>query len=466
MKTLVAIGWMAFTLTACVGQILEVEGDGSVPGDARVATDGSRGNAVDGAVTPYDGTPGRDASTSLESGTAPTDPGTPAVEAGTPTDPGTPVDPGTPTDPGTPAADSGTTEPPPPPPPPPPPVTPPRFTAVFSTRNAGNGPDTAIEDAIVDLINRAVPGSTIRIAIYRFTRGRVSSALATAAGRGVDVRIVLDGGAPDVAGSEVPALVAGLGALHVTVCTAPGTACIGSGIMHHKTFLFSRLDDGSTDVVMQASHNLTTHQLSLHNNAVIIRGDTALYASYLATWNDLRSDLEHPNYYRIDDGSSGTRVYFYPRTTGDTSVSFFDNVTCDSTSRIRVLMAFFTDARIAVAQALAARAREGCNVQVVVGNAEIPVGDSVLSTLRSAGVTVILYPERSGGWTVHSKYVLIDAPYAGSTAHRRLVFTGSHNWTGPSLDANDETQLRIDDAGVFDAFMADWGRARVAATVP
>ena len=41
--------------------------------------------------------------------------------------------------------------------------------------------------------------------------------------------------------------------------------------MHHKTFLFSALEDGSRNVVMQASHNLTTTQLSLHNNAVIVR---------------------------------------------------------------------------------------------------------------------------------------------------------------------------------------------------
>jgi phosphatidylserine/phosphatidylglycerophosphate/cardiolipin synthase-like enzyme len=116
-------------------------------------------------------------------------------------------------------------------------------------------------------------------------------------------------------------------------------------------------------------------------------------------------------------------VYFSPRTDGDTEVSILDNVQCDATSRIRVAMAFFTDARVAVAQRLAARRRDGCNVQVVVGDAD-------------------------------------------STTHRRLVFTGSHNWTGPALTINDETLLWVENDGVFDAYLADWPRVRTAAMRP
>jgi phosphatidylserine/phosphatidylglycerophosphate/cardiolipin synthase-like enzyme len=82
--------------------------------------------------------------------------------------------------------------------------------------------------------------------------------------------------------------------------------------------------------------------------------------------------------------------------------------------------------------------------------------------LRSVALIVALvrYPGRTNGWGLHSRYVLIDAPYSGSAAHRRLVFTGSHNWTGPSLDQNDETLLRVENDAVFDAFAADHARAR------
>lgn len=343
--------------------------------------------------------------------------------------------------------------------------TPPSFETVFSRRPDANGRDTTVEDRIIRLIDSALPGSRIRVAIYTFTRSGPADALVRAAARGVDVRVVLDGDADGI-GSEVTTLRTGLGAANVHLCDAPGSACVGSGIMHHKTFLFSALADGSTNVVAQASHNLTTTQLTMHNNAVIIRGDAALFATYERTWNDLWADVEIPDYYRVDDGDLATRVYFFPRPTGgDTSVSILGNISCDGTARIRVAMAFFTDARRDVATALAARAREGCDVRVVAGDAEIPLGSAVASTLTAAGVEIVRYPDRSG-WSLHSKYMLIDALYAGSTAHRRLVFTGSHNWTGPALTINDETQLRVEDDAVFGAYLDDWMHIRASATRP
>lgn len=343
---------------------------------------------------------------------------------------------------------------------------PPTYETVFSRRAASNARDTTIEARIVQLIDAALPGSRIRVAVYTFTRTGPADALIRAQARGVDVRIVLDGGADDGPGSEVGRLQSGLGRDRVHLCDAPGTSCLGTGIMHHKSFLFSALDDGSNDVVVQASHNLSAGQLTMHNNAVIVRGDAALFAAYERTWNDLWADVEMRDYYRSDDGDSGARVYFFPRVSGDTAVSVLDNVRCDGTSRIRVAMAFFTNARIEVAQALAARARDGCSVRVVVGDAEIPIGTRVASTIRAGGGHVTTYPATDSEWGLHSKYMLIDAPYAGSPGHRRLVFTGSHNWTGPALHENDETMLRVENDAVFDAFWADWDHVRASAVVP
>jgi phosphatidylserine/phosphatidylglycerophosphate/cardiolipin synthase-like enzyme len=349
--------------------------------------------------------------------------------------------------------------------------TPPIFEVLFSRRPASGASDTTIESRLIQLIDAAVPGSRIRVAIFTFTRRGPADALIRAQARGVDVRIVLDGGAGDGRGSEVGHLRTGLGTARVRLCDAPGTSCVGSGIMHHKTFLFSELGDGSRNVVVQASHNLSTNQLTMHNNAVIVRGDAALFAAYERTWNDLWADDEIANYYRTDDGDTATRVYFFPRVSGDTMVSVLDNVRCDRTSRIRVAMAFFTNARIDVARALAARARDGCSVRVVAGDEEIPVGSNIASTIRAGGGRLTRYPtterpEGVEGWGLHSKYILIDAPYAGSSGHRRLVFTGSHNWTGPALHQNDETLLRIENDAVFDAFMTDWQHVRASADLP
>jgi phosphatidylserine/phosphatidylglycerophosphate/cardiolipin synthase-like enzyme len=346
----------------------------------------------------------------------------------------------------------------------PPAAPPPRFSAVFSVRDAANGEDLRIESTVIGLIRRAIPGSRVRIAMFNFTRAPIADELLSAHCRGVDVRLVMDGGSPSDRGSQVPRLIAGLGRDRVTVCAAPGTACIGNGIMHHKTFLFSQLSDGSRNVVVQGSHNFTNAQLRMHNNVLIVRDDAPLFAGFERVFDEQRRDTVNLDYYRILDGALDTRAYFFPRASGDTAVSIIDNVTCGGTATIRVAMAFFTDARIAVARALAARAREGCSVELVVGNAEIPAGDSVVSTLRAAGARVTLYPERTGMWGLHSKYMIIDAVYVG--ARQQLVFTGSHNWTGPALTSNDETLLKVQDAALFRAYLADWTATRDAALRP
>lgn len=343
----------------------------------------------------------------------------------------------------------------------------PIFEAVFSARPADDSRSLTVENRLVSLIDSALPGSSIRVAVFSFTRAPMSAALLRAAARGVDVRVVVDGDAPNISGSEIAALQIGLGASRVHICDSPGTACVGSGIMHHKTFLFSALADGRRQVVVQASHNPTAAQLTMHNNALIVHGDAALFAAYRQTFDDLERDVEIPNYYRIVDGDLGTRAYFFPRLGGgDTVVSILDNIACDSAARIRVAMAFFTDARLEVAQALAARANEGCDVRVVAGDDAIPVGGSVSNALTAAGVELTRYPPRGGGWSLHSKYLLIDARYSGSAARRGLVFTGSHNWTGPALTVNDETLLRVEDEGVFNAYLADWLHVRQSAVRP
>jgi len=68
-------------------------------------------------------------------------------------------------------------------------------------------------------------------------------------------------------------------------------------------------------------------------------------------------------------------------------------------------------------------------------------------------MVVTLHPTRTNRWGLHSKYVLIDTPYTGP--RQQLVFTGSHNWTGPSLDSNDESPLKIEDTALFNSYIND-----------
>ena len=55
---------------------------------------------------------------------------------------------------------------------------------------------------------------------------------------------------------------------------------------------------------------------------------------------------------------------------------------------------------------------------------------------------------------LHLKYMLVESEYGeGDDARwRELVWTGSHNFNGPSLHSNDEVLMRIDDQPVYDRF--------------
>lgn len=329
--------------------------------------------------------------------------------------------------------------------------------------------DLDIENEVIATIQAAVPGSKIRIGLFTWTRQPVAEVLAEAHERGVDVRVVLDNSnrVEDPPGSgeyryrtAVKILKDRIGDDRILLCheTDPdGGSCIGTGINHNKLFLFSELCDGSKNVVMQSSANLTNPQLKAHNNTVVIRDDPELFAVYESYWTDLAAQQRDLSYYRSDYGSTGTKAYFYPRaasTSGkdpstDTIYGILaNNVECTAGSRIRVAMAFWTMARSYLVDILRAKKDQGCDVKIIVskGAASDALKNHLRSSFPASDITI------ADG--VHHKYLLVDSQYIG--APRRLVWTGSHNYTGPALRGNDETLLRIDDPAVFEAFQANW----------
>jgi phosphatidylserine/phosphatidylglycerophosphate/cardiolipin synthase-like enzyme len=338
---------------------------------------------------------------------------------------------------------------------------PPPREAVFNTPQNGAA-DLAIEAKITELVNLAVPGSTVRVALFHWTRLPMVEPFVAAAARGVDVRIVLDRDNRDQNGEHnaaVKALEAGLPAGSVTLCRdAQNTgACIGTNINHNKFFLFSELADGSKNVVGQSSQNFTTTQTHLWNNLVIIRNDAGLYAGYLKYWGDLKAQTQNANYYTVVDGEGGTRAYFFPRASGDTVEGVLDNVDCPGAD-LRLAMAIFTTGRTNVANKLVALKQAGCGVEAVLGEG---AAAEIISTLKAGGVKVTEFLAPTGE-SVHSKYLLIEGSYNGQPG-RKLVWTGSHNYSDNALRDNDEALLKVDDATVYDAYKANWIAAKSAA---
>ncbi len=356
-------------------------------------------------------------------------------------------------------------------------------STTFNDPSGAAADQDRIRDHIVDLINQTQAGSQITVSMYTFTDDVVSGALVAAKQRGVAVRIIVDHTTVTMAGGEYTTLANGLGtdrgqSSWVMACPA-GRGCIGTRVLpsdtdgpinHNKFFLFSQVG-GANDVVVQTSANMTgTQRTDLFNNAVTIV-DPGLYSIYQAYFADL---LSHgagsglSDYYKTPSSTTGPyKAYFFPRkeasgasydndASTDTVKLILDNVSCSGGTQIRMAANLFT--RDEVAKKLVSLVGAGCSVYLAADGAPGSMGTAVTNTLYGKLTKrVECYENRAGDSTkvgLHSKYLLINGTYDG-VANRKLVWTGSHNYTYPSLRANDETLLKIDDPAVYDQFKAN-----------
>ncbi|GHJ39821.1 phospholipase D-like domain-containing protein [Streptomyces sp. TS71-3] len=348
--------------------------------------------------------------------------------------------------------------------------------AVFNDPAGTDTDQSRIRDYVLGLIDDTAAGAEIRVSMYGFTDDPVADALVAAAARGVAVKVVVDHYTLGLDGTEYPTLQQGLGTDRskpswVLACPA-GRACIADrgGINHNKFFLFSQVD-GESNVVVQTSANMTsTQRTDLFNNAVTL-SDATLYASYVAYFGDLVKYGTAANgltdYYKSTT-SGPYKDYFFPRheksgTTPTTDPStdtvklILDNVGCAGGTQIRVAMFAFT--RTQVAQKLVDLQSAGCTVRLAFDGHTDPNGTphlppSVEKIVSGRLAQRVECDDGPTGIGVHSKYLLVNGTYDGKSG-RKIVFTGSHNYTYGALRDNDETLLKVDDAAIYDAYEAN-----------
>lgn len=325
--------------------------------------------------------------------------------------------------------------------------------------------DTTIVDRLRDYVNATGSGDTIRIAMYSWTLTGIADDVVHAYQRGVDVKVVVDkvhtADLQDSATSLTPYHRLVKAGIPVTSCPASCTEANGH-IMHNKFFLF---DTGGKLSVVQTSHNLTNTQLTLFNNLVKVDNDPKLYDFYLGYWN--RMSVRSWTYggvtwgqdQRHADGTLKTKGYAFPRDS-DIVLGILNNITAcsadgdgdgDGDKKIWVAEMLFTGARERIRNRLGQLYSMGCNVKVVVGTDAGSDPDKTETWVQST---------TSGGYNlpndvvlhtnIHHKMFLVDAKYNGRW--QEVVFTGSHNLTGPSLTQDNEALLRIEDPFVFDQY--------------
>ncbi|KOG30401.1 phospholipase D-like domain-containing protein, partial [Streptomyces resistomycificus] len=369
----------------------------------------------------------------------------------------------------------------------------PEISTVFNDPAGTTQEQQAIRLQLQSLINSAATGSEITVALYHMWDETTARALATAhTERGVNVRVLLDSTSvsSNPSNPSYGILRDALGtdraqSSFVGLCPQ-GRACLGdpangASINHNKFFLFSQVD-GASNLVVQTSSNLTPSQYSRMPNDAVLLQNTGIYTAYRSYFGKLASQ-DWDSWAYTTATFSPYKVYFYPYVPGtgnssDTIWNILDDVTCtwtegSTTLRSKVRVAVLKITRKGVAEKLVALKKAGCDVEIVYAESSSAEGTGspgTWDTLHTAGGPAVrCYNHDEDGdstttnSTVHSKYLLIDGKYAGAV--NKLVWTGSHNYSGPALRENDEALLKIDSTTVHDRYVANF-TAVTAAAVP
>lgn len=381
----------------------------------------------------------------------------------------------------------------------------PHTQAIFNDPTGDDAAKNRIFTRLVELIDGAEVGSTIRMATYYVVSTTIPNALIAAKQRGVNVQVITDEKTQRDAPGTYDLLRAGLGTdltkgSFYMSCPA-NRGCIADqaewSIMHNKFYLFTRTL-GVSNVIVQTSANLggTNYRDGGRgwNDALEVTGNAALFNSYTGYFADLKAKRVDNNYYdtRVPLQAGPAKVFYYPRagssTAGDpgenTVMTILNNTECFGNTTvgtsgnhrtiIRVTMMAF-DLQY-IAEKLVALDAAGCYVLVNVRLDWDPADPqrqnakqkaALATLLRSTssvygGVIVRYYCYPDPVW-IHSKNFSIEGKYYDKP-DRRIVWTGSHNWTGSSLRGDDEVMLQLENGAIFDAYRGQYNAVAAHAT--
>lgn len=329
----------------------------------------------------------------------------------------------------------------------------------------------AIMRQIENNIDTAPTGSVIRVAVYSITLSDFVDKLIAAHQRGVHVKVLIDQHSKNSLWNR---LVAELGSKASTKSASSYAAvCYGGCVAHHysggkpaawlhtKYYLFS---GGGTRTVTVSSANPTHAQAEVAwNNSYTVVGNGDLYNAYVKNFTDLTKGVlgTHTSDYYWTFGSN-PKAYYWPKASGesDTILSMLKLVTCSAAypSQVRIAIFEWTDNRLAIAKQAAAMASKGCKVTVLYTKSQ--VDSSVRSVLANSKVDVrdSTHGTDENGYAAHythDKYLLIDGRYNGVSG-RRVVMTGSANYTANGLYHNDESDMKVTSTAVYQAYLTNF----------
>ena len=319
-----------------------------------------------------------------------------------------------------------------------------------------NGRDYTIHKELQRLIDSAPAGSSIKGTIHSLYIDWIAQALVNAQNRGVNVMVVIDGkNIPSLNSDPAVGIIQQLTYHKFCTNSSGGTGCIstsGEGDMHTKMFTFTSTKDPNgvarSNVSWFGSANLSYGSgTDAFNNTITVYGDSALMSGLNANFSDMwnRRHYTGNDYYDSTSGrgyymATAADAYASPEGVGqtDTIVTRLNDLTPDTSCRVRIGMAAITSGRPALVSHIKSIKASGCAVWMVVGGNStdgISMTQSVYNALLDAGVAI----RRKDG--VHDKFFLIYGKYG--TAYQYRVYTGSQNWTQDALNENEEIFVKM-----------------------
>jgi phosphatidylserine/phosphatidylglycerophosphate/cardiolipin synthase-like enzyme len=243
------------------------------------------------------------------------------------------------------------------------------------------------------------------------------------------------------------------------------------GYMHDKFLLFSELEGIGKYVIVQMTANINYTQYHQYNNAIILYDNVELFNMYLKHWEDLKYGIKRrsfegwsiPKPHFMGGRFEQHEVFFFPRKKCPVETMLKELAKQDSLkgTKIDIAMSFLT--RTPFPKIFSNLKRAGCELRVIMSE-EHQNRNSIDKFKKKHIDYQIIWNKRYNepdyfdkvakkkimpdNWRrrMHHKYILID--------HRgqKMVWVGSYNFTHPGLRLNDETVLRINDPGVYDAY--------------
>ncbi|MGW2339158.1 phospholipase D-like domain-containing protein [Streptomyces sp. NPDC001661] len=336
---------------------------------------------------------------------------------------------------------------------------------------------------IIDSINSASCGQTIRVAMYSIGSTHpgpeFANALIAAHQRGVIVKALMDSHSDNATWQS---MVNELGndpraSSFAALCPGGCLTHYAGSALHAKYYMLSGGSDANRTVTVSSANPTSAQARTAWNSAATVKGNVDLYNSYVRYFTAMSKGALNgpgplvPDYYNTTSGTDARTTlsppsYQWPkaRSKSDTWVDFLNNVKAPAT--INIAMFQWTSHGkpgdrnyLELPKKLVSLGKSGVKIRILFTAGQ--VDGSVEDYLKDR--TNIEVHDTSRGVDAngnalhytHDKYMMVSGGYA-SSSNARVVFVGSSNWTSNGVWHNDESDLKLVGQSSYDMFINDW----------